>query len=293
MAKPDPYNEENSMHWLAIDYCAPTAPREFAESLRTTGFGVIKNHPIRPEAVEALYKNWAQFFESPTKYNHLIDVATQDGYVPAEMAEIAKGYDKKDLKEMFNFYVLGKKCPAHLRPQTLALEEALSAVGATLLKWIEDYLPAEVRTGLSCPLSNMVSNHQTLFRINYYPALTGREEVGAVRAAAHTDINLITVLTAGSAKGLQVQGRNGIWVDVPCDPTTLIINAGDMLQECTHHFYPSTPHRVLNPTGEAVQKPRMSCPLFLHPFPEVVLSERHTAKSYLHERLIELGLITA
>ncbi len=281
------------MHWLAIDYCAPTAAKDFAESLRTTGFGVIKNHPIRPEEVENLYYHWAQFFESSMKHNHLIDVTTQDGYVPVEMAEIAKGYDKQDLKEMFNFYPWGKQCPAHLRPQTMALWEALYSVGSTLLTWIEAYLPADVRAGLSMPLADMIANkHRTLFRINYYPALTGQEDAGAFRAAAHTDIDLLTVLTAGSAKGLQVQGKNGIWHDVPCDPSTLIINVGDMLEECTRHFYPSTFHRVLKLTGEEARKPRMSCPLFLHPFEAVVLSERHTAKSYLHERLVELGLIT-
>jgi isopenicillin N synthase-like dioxygenase len=83
---------------------------------------------------------------------------------------------------------------------------------------------------------------------------------------------------------------DGNWVDVPCDFGMLIINIGDMLQEASQGYYPSTQHRVVNPQGEAARNSRVSLPLFLHPRPEVVLSERHTAGSYLDERLRELGV---
>ncbi len=78
---------------------------------------------------------------------------------------------------------------------------------------------------------------------------------------------------------------------VPCDPNWIIVNAGDMLQECSGHYYPSTTHRVLNPTGEDAKKSRLSMPLFLHPRDEVVLSKRHTAESYRAERFAEIGLM--
>ena len=97
-------------------------------------------------------------------------------------------------------------------------------------------------------------------------------------------------LRAASEPGLQVQGRDGQWQDVPCDFGTLVINTGDMLAEASRGYYPSTLHRVVNPVGEAAARSRVALPLFLHPRDEVVLSERYSAGRYLAERLRELGV---
>jgi isopenicillin N synthase-like dioxygenase len=121
--------------------------------------------------------------------------------------------------------------------------------------------------------------------------MTGDEEPDAIRAAAHEDINLITILPAANEPGLQVKGKDGEWIDVPCDFGSLIVNIGDMLQEASAGYYPSTTHRVINPDGTDMTKARISLPLFLHPRPDVVLSRRHTAETYLQERLKELGVI--
>ena len=134
------------------------------------------------------------------------------------------------------------------------------------------------------------STPNTLLRILHYPPLTGDEELGAIRAAAHEDINLLTILPAANEPGLQVKLQNGDWLDVPADFGNLIINIGDMLQEASGGYFPSTIHRVINPSGKATTKSRISLPLFLHPRPDVVLSERYTADSYLQERLRELGV---
>ncbi|MFZ1892055.1 MAG: 2OG-Fe(II) oxygenase family protein, partial [Formosimonas sp.] len=142
----------------------------------------------------------------------------------------------------------------------------------------------------SQPLSSMIAgSEQTLLRVLHYPPLTGDEPAGAIRAAAHTDINLLTVLPAANEPGLQVLTRSGEWLDVPCDFGLIIINIGDMLQEASQGFYPSTTHRVVNPEG-ARNVSRLSLPLFLHPKPEVRLSTRYTAEAYLNERLRELGM---
>jgi isopenicillin N synthase-like dioxygenase len=129
----------------------------------------------------------------------------------------------------------------------------------------------------------------TLLRVLHYPPLTGEIEPGSVRAAAHGDINLLTILPAATQAGLQVLGKDQEWHNVPSDFGMLVVNIGDMLDEASGGYYPSTQHRVLNPTGADALKSRVSLPLFLHPRPEVVLSERYTAGSYLDERLIELG----
>jgi isopenicillin N synthase-like dioxygenase len=131
---------------------------------------------------------------------------------------------------------------------------------------------------------------QTLLRVLHYPPLGGDEEEGAVRAAAHEDINLITLLVAATAPGLQLRDARGDWHDVPADPGTIVVNAGDMLQMATDGHYRSTSHRVVNPPAREASRSRLSMPLFLHPRKEVRLSDRHTAGSYLEERLREIGL---
>ena len=131
---------------------------------------------------------------------------------------------------------------------------------------------------------------QTLLRVLHYPPLDGSEEPDAIRAAAHEDINLLTILPAANEPGLQVKGSDGEWIDVPCDFGNLIVNIGDMLQEASGGYFPSTTHRVINPEGSDQTRSRISLPLFLHPRPDVVLSDRHSADSYLKERLRELGV---
>lgn len=108
----------------------------------------------------------------------------------------------------------------------------------------------------------------------------------AIRAAPHQDINLITVLPAANTPGLQVLGKDDTWLEVPCEFNSLIINAGDMLQELSQGYFPSATHRVVNP--ERQNTSRISLPLFLQPRKEVVLSKQYTADEFLQERLKEL-----
>lgn len=273
-----------------IDYRDKQAPQQFAMGLKETGFAVITHHPLSVPLIDETYAKWYEFFHSPDRFNFTFDKKTHDGYSSPSLSETAKGYNKKDLKEFYHFYPWGR-CPESTKAVTLALYHDLNQMAGTLLSWIEGYLPKNISAKLSMPLSEMIKDSQvTLFRLIHYPPLTGQEEPGALRAAPHEDINLITLLPAATAKGLQVKNRQGEWLDVPCDPGWIIVNVGDMLQECTEHYYPSTTHRVVNPTGEDAKKPRLSMPLFLHPCDNVQISARHTAKSYRWERYKELGL---
>jgi isopenicillin N synthase-like dioxygenase len=279
------------MNVQKINFTDPLAPQLFQQSLQQTGFAVLVDHPIAAEQIQQLYERWQAFFESEDKEPYFLNRQTQEGYVPPSIAEIAKGYDVRDLKAFYNYYPWGI-CPPHLKAQTQAIYEQLRSTAEILLSWLDAKTPAAVQKNFVMPLTEMIKgSDNTLFRINYYPPLKGDEETGALRAAAHEDIDLLTILTAGTTTGLQVRDVKGDWHDVPCDPGNLVINAGDMLKECSHGFYPSTTHRVLKPQGEAAKVARLSCPLFLHPLSEVVLSERYTAGEYLTERLTEIGLM--
>ncbi|WP_318492598.1 2OG-Fe(II) oxygenase family protein [Photobacterium leiognathi] len=275
----------------AVDYTAENAKQLFVESLRNTGFGVLKNHPIQQKLVQSIYDNWYQFFNSKEKTDFLFNVETQDGLFPIEVSETAKGHTKKDIKEYFHYYPWGQ-CPSALKQEIQQYYQEANELATELLSWVEEYSPNDISDKYSQSLSSMIDgSEKTLLRVLHYPPLKGDEELGAIRAGAHEDINLLTILPAANEPGLQVLAKDGNWIDVPCDFGNLIINIGDMLQEASSGYFPSTTHRVINPEGADKTKSRISLPLFLHPKPEVVLSEKYTADSYLMERLRELGVI--
>lgn len=278
------------MNVRVVDYRAPDAAEQFTRSLHETGFGVLVNHPVPQDLVEKIYADWLSFFGTEAKHDFAFSVEKQDGYFSPEISETAKGHTQKDIKEYFHVYPWGR-IPAELRDDAMRYYDVANGLAAELLSWVERYTPADIAAHYSEPLSGMIQDSKkTLLRVLRYPPLTGMEPAGSLRAAAHGDINLLTILPAANEPGLQVQDMNGDWVDVPCDFGMLIINIGDMLEEASRGYYPSTQHRVVNPSGEGATKSRVSLPLFLHPRDEVVLSERYTAGAYLDERLRELGV---
>ena len=184
------------MQLEAVDYQAPNAQEAFVESLRETGFGVLKNHPISQAMVTGIYQNWQTFFDSEEKNNYVYNKGTQDGFFPQSVSEVAKGFTKKDIKEYYHFYPWGQ-CPEALRPQLAEYYDKANDLARELLGWIEDHSPEDVSKLYSQPLSNMIKDSdQTLLRVLHYPPLQGDEEPDAIRAAAHEDINLITILPA-------------------------------------------------------------------------------------------------
>jgi isopenicillin N synthase-like dioxygenase len=279
------------MDVLTVDYRAKGADERFAQSLHETGFAVIENHPIPWAKIEQAYREWGAFFNDPIREAYAFDSATQDGYISGKLSETAKGEKQKDLKEFYHLYFPWGRYPKTISENSRELFYLTLDFGKELLVWIERHLPENIQKKLSMKLSDMVSLERTLYRILHYPPFNGTEPAGAIRAAAHEDINLITVLPAASEAGLQAKDKDGNWHTVKTDPRTLVINIGDMLQEATDRYYISTTHRVINPEGSNAKKARMSMPLFIHPKANVKLSDRYpTAEGYLHERLVELGL---
>ncbi len=274
-----------------VDYQHPAAAAQFVQSLRDTGFAILKNHPLCAQQIDRLYHQWQQFFSRPEKNQYRYHPEHMDGFFPAEVSETAKGHQVRDLKEYFHFYSPWGQCPPALRPELTAYRECANELAAELLGWVESHSPPAVSALYSEPLPTMIAgSEQTLLRVLHYPPQPGTIPAGAMRAAAHEDINLLTLLPAASTPGLQIKDRDGTWLDAPCDLGLLIVNIGDMLQEASAGYFPSTTHRVINPPAEFQRQSRISLPLFLHPRPDVVLSARHSARSYLQERLRELGV---
>lgn len=274
---------------LVIDYTSPTAGQLLAQSLRQTGFAVIKNHPIAAELVDDVYGEWQQFFAHDAKLDYLYDKDVQEGYFPFA-TENAKYSDIKDLKEFYHFYPWGR-LPQGLSSKTIELFSAMNTLAGSLLDWLQINTPREISDAFQIPLSQMIKgSDRTLIRLIHYPALTGDEAAGSVRAADHEDIGLLTLLPAATAKGLQVKDAAGHWHEVPCDHGTIVVNTGDTLTAITQGYYQATTHRVVNPIGAMANKPRLSMPLFLHPRDDIQLPDGRTAVEYLLQRLREIGV---
>lgn len=269
-----------------------TAGEDLVTSLKETGFAIITNHDIDPNLLKDVYQDWQTFFALPEamKKEHKFTKETQAGWFPFG-SENAKDSKVQDLKEFYHFYPT-KEPLNHNNANTHKLYLQLAKLSDYLLKMIQIYSPKDVTSKLTQSLPSMTEKTEpALFRIIYYPEVNHPELTakGAVRSSAHEDINLITLLPAATQPGLQVKDRNGNWIAVETNVNDIVINIGDMLQEATDGYYPSTTHRVVNPDENGNQA-RYSMPFFVHPKPEVILSNRYTAKEYLEERLAEIGL---
>jgi isopenicillin N synthase-like dioxygenase len=275
------------MHVAVVDFTAADAPHEFAESLRETGFAVLVNHPLSWPLVDQIYREWAALFDSPDVAQYATS-DSQTGYFPPAVSETAKGFQVKDVKEFFHVYPWSIY-PDGVSQAALRYRDAAAHLALTLLDWVEADMPRQIAARLSMPLSSMMTGStRTLLRVLRYPPLPADVPEGAVRAAAHEDINLLTVLPASDQPGLELLGTNGEWFPVPCDPGSLAINGGEMLDLATGGYYPATTHRVVNPVGAAARHARMSLPLFLHPADDVVLAQGRTANQFLMQRIAEL-----
>jgi isopenicillin N synthase-like dioxygenase len=286
--------------------------QKIGEAFNTIGFVAIKNHGLSDELRIKLYETIQKFFfldeEKKQKFEYP-ELSGQRGYI-GKRKETAKGFSKPDLKE---FYHIGQPNPRedmalnvfpdeveNFEQLTLETFRTFENTGKTLLQAIalylklpEDYFEAKVYQGDSI-----------LRALHYFPILDPDSlEEGAVRAAAHGDINLITLLMGASAEGLEVLRVDGKWIAVTALPDQIIINVGDMLDRLTNHKLKSTIHRVVNPPREKMGTSRFSIPFFMHPRAEMNLtcldscisSENPkiyvdmTAGEFLDERLKELG----
>ena len=272
-----------------IDFTHENASQAFFESLASFGFATLINHPLDMGRVERIYSDWRAYFAEGVGSEFAMDPTRQDGYFALEQAESAKGQVLRDHKEYFQFYDWGR-CPEHLKRDLSEHFNDCVGFASTMLRWVAANLPTDIAESLSIPLENMIrESAQSMLRVLHYPPVPEGSELP--RAAAHEDINLLTILPASDGPGLELQLQNGEWIEVVNRPSQVVVNIGDMLQEATGGYLRSTTHRVAAPDPAVLKKGRMSLPLFLHPRPEVVLSERYTADDYLQQRLRELGVI--
>jgi isopenicillin N synthase-like dioxygenase len=302
-----------SMRELRAD---PTGfARAMGECYARFGFAVVRDHGLDADMIARALDAARRFFALPEAVKRRYQVqggAGQRGYVPFGI-EAAKGADKVDLKEFWHVgrelpegHRFRRQMPHNLWPEELpafrrdvyALYEALDALGLELLQSIALFLELPPNF-----FREPVRDGNSVLRLLHYPP-TPRNAKG-VRAEAHEDINVITLLLGAEEAGLQLLTREGEWLDVSPPEGALVVNVGDMLQRLTNHVLPSTTHRVVNPAPERAHLPRYSIPFFLHFAPDFLIEtlpgcvtpdnanrypEPITAQDYLYERLREIRL---
>ncbi len=280
------------------------------------GFVVIRDHGIPQPLVDAFLGCYHRFFALPEgakRRYHIAGGGGARGYTPFGI-ETAKGATHHDLKE---FWHMGRELPAghrfsrymppniwvdeiqEFRERNVEMFKAFDAIGAALLRAIS--------RALALPLdyfADKVNEGNSILRVIHYPPMPPNP-TESVRAGAHEDINVITLLMGAEEPGLQVLSKQGEWLSVNPPPGSLVVNVGDMLQRLSNNVLRSTTHRVVNPVRERASNARFSMPFFLHFNPDFLIEtlpgciapgrpnlypDAITADDYLQQRLREIKL---
>jgi len=289
--------------------------RDLGDSFSRFGFAVIADNDLDPERLKAALNSAQAFFALPeaVKRAYVVGTGGQRGYTPFGI-ETAKNHEHFDLKE---FWHMGRDLPAghpyrdqmpdNVWPSEVAsfqaeiswLFAALDSMGGRVLSAIAAYL------GLPRDFFEpTVNDGNSILRLLHYPPVP--KDGPNIRAGAHEDINVITLLLGAEEAGLEVLDRDGQWLAISPPLGSLVCNIGDMLQRLCNHRLPSTTHRVVNPAPERRGFPRYSTPFFLHFNPDYEIrtlascvDQDHpdkypypiTAHEFLQERLREIKLL--
>lgn len=296
-----------------------SSPGQFAqdmgESFARFGFAMVKDHGLDQALIDNAWAKAKAFFALPEdnkRAYHIKGSGGARGYTPFR-TEIAKGADENDLKE---FWHIGRDLPddhrysAIMKPniwpfEVVGFQEAFQQLYAAF-----DHLGSQLLSAIAIYLGltpdwfeKPVEHGNSVLRLLHYPPVS--PDALGIRAGAHEDINLITLLLGAEEAGLELLDRDGNWLPVDPPKGALVVNVGDMLQRLTNHVLPSTTHRVVNPSPERRGHARYSMPFFLHLAPDFIIDalpqtvtadnpKRHpliSANDYLMKRLVEIGLI--
>jgi isopenicillin N synthase-like dioxygenase len=288
--------------------------KALGQSFARYGFAVVSDHDLSPELVEGALARTKAFFALPTEVKaayRLPSGGGARGYTPFGI-ETAKGASHVDLKEFWHMgrdlpegHPFGRYMPANLWPAEIegfetyvgGLYRALDELGRKVLSAIAHHLGLERDF-----FDDKVDLGNSVLRLLHYPPVPADAE--GVRAGAHEDINVITLLLGAEEAGLEVLDRDGQWLPIAPPPGAVVCNIGDMLQRLTNQALPSTTHRVVNPPPERRGVSRYSTPFFLHFEPDYLIQtlpscvsaenpdhyDPITAKDFLQERLREIKL---
>jgi len=290
--------------------------KKLGKAYNEIGFVALKGHFLNEQVIRNIYKSIKAFFNLPQDIKNKYELegfSGQRGYTSFGK-EHAKGKEHGDLKEFWHFgqYLDDYEYSQFGYPKNIYVKEIpeFNEIGKTVYKALEKTAIYVLRAiSLYLDLDeyhfdkHVIKGNSILRPIHYPPIIT--KPKGAERAAAHGDINLITLLIGAHGKGLQVLTNDGEWIDAIAEKDEIIINVGDMLSRYTNNKLKSTIHKVVNPPKDQWKKSRYSIPFFLHPIGNMKLNvldscidkdnpkkyEDISAHDFLVQRLKEIGVL--
>lgn len=280
------------------------------KGLKEYGFIILTDHPVEQEKVDRFYQMVKSFFSLPLETKMKYSTGkNQRGYIPFGM-EHAKGNENPDLKEFWHVgreiqkpHAFEKYYPDNIWPSELPEFKALGLELYQAMDMTSKVLLEAIGIALDVPADffvKAIADGNSILRAIHYPPVKGLDTDRCVRAAAHGDINLITMLVGATDSGLELLDRDGQWLPVMTSPGQIVVDTGDMMSRWTNEVLPSTIHRVVNPKGD--NSTRFSMPYFVHPHPEALISCLPSCKAegalypditshqFLMQRLEEIGL---
>jgi isopenicillin N synthase-like dioxygenase len=270
-----------------VDITAGDAESAFTRSIRETGFAVLVDPPVPIGWVSAIVAEWLAFFATETKYAYRSSGEQGGGYFPFEDAgpRPERGAVGRDRKEIFHVR-LDAPYPAEVSDTALRHLSAGTVLATTLLGWL---LADDPGQSVACGERSVACGERSVLRIQHYLPWPEPPRPGTIRALAHTDVNLLTLLPAPSEPGLEIEGRDGVWRPVTCPTGSVVVNGGEMLEALTSGRYRAANHRVTLPGAEVARRSRVSLPLFVHAADDAVVTSRgETAARFLRRRVGEL-----
>ena len=290
--------------------------KKLGKAYQEIGFVALKGHFLKDSDIKNIYKYIKAFFDLSDDIKRKYELegfSGQRGYTSFGK-EHAKGKEHGDLKEFWHFgqYLDDEEYSQFSYPKNLYVQEIpeFNEIGKTVFKALEKtaiYVLRAISLYLELDeyhFDKYVKKGNSILRPIHYPPIKTKPK-GAERAAAHGDINLITLLMGAHGKGLQVLTNDGEWIDAIAEKDEIVINVGDMLSRYTNNKLKSTIHKVINPPKELWKKSRYSIPFFLHPVGKMKLNvldsciddenpkkyDDITAHEFLIQRLKDIGVL--
>ena len=290
--------------------------KKIGKAYNEIGFVALKGHFLNNEDIKEVYRSIKEFFDLPNDIKSKYELDGFDGQrgYTSFGKEHAKGKRHGDLKEFWHFgqYLDDEEYIKFNYPKNQKVTELprFNAIGKKVFKSLEKtaiYVLRAISLYLDLEedhFDKYVKKGNSILRPIHYPPIKTKPK-GAERAAAHGDINLITLLMGAHGRGLQVLTNDGEWIDAIAKEDEIVINVGDMLSRYTNNKLKSTVHKVINPPKELWKKSRYSIPFFLHPIGTMSLNvldscideknpkkyEDITAHEFLIQRLKDIGVL--
>jgi isopenicillin N synthase-like dioxygenase len=273
-----------------IDFDDTKYSEKLFDSLLINRFAVLKNHSVNLDTLDSLYDEWEDFFKNNIDYKQkfLYSIETDDGYVPMNL-EYAKDAKKPDLKEFYQIHLdglLAQKNPCSIETNKVFLQ--LVQLGESLIKILDDRLPAHVKNAMVDPLwASTKGSKRHCMRFIHYPPCGDLGEL--YRSAPHDDICLLTIILPARGEGLILK-KNSDWEEENAEDKTLVVFNSEMLEICTQGYLQSMSHQVTTDLIDAKHTSRYSMPFAVQPCSSMLLRKGLTAHNAVRQRIVDTHL---